>query len=39
MEKQTTMMTKLGMNAYHHHFGVLPSATPAIRSDSQPSGR
>src|SRR5688572_13972266 len=37
--KQTTMMTTLGMNAYHHHFGVLPSATPEIWSDSHPSDR
>jgi hypothetical protein len=33
------MMRKLGTNAAHHHFGVLPSATPAIRSESQPRGR
>src|SRR5688572_546761 len=39
MAKQTTMMTTLGMNAYHHHFGVLPSATPEIWSDNQPSER
>src|SRR5262245_12977888 len=33
------MMAKLGIKAYHHHFGVLPSATPAIWSDNQPRGR
>src|SRR6266480_5262158 len=29
----------LGMNAYHHHLGVLPSATPATASEIQPIGR
>src|SRR5207237_8730751 len=26
----------LGMNAYHHHRGVLPSTIPAMASESQP---
>src|SRR5688572_31942114 len=38
-EKQTTIRMKLGTNIIHHHFGVLPSATPAMWSESQPKGR
>src|SRR5439155_8479995 len=29
----------LGLNAYHHHLGVLPSATPATASEIHPIGR
>ena len=29
----------LGMNAYHHHLGALPSATPATASEIQPIER
>src|SRR5688572_20363036 len=38
-EKQTIMRMKLGTNAIHHHSGVLPSATPAMWSESHPKGR
>src|SRR5213082_1079981 len=35
----TANMVALGMKAYHHHFGVLPSAMPAMASEIQPIGR
>src|SRR5882672_4758184 len=39
IEKHTVIMITLGTKACHHHFGVLPSATPAIASEIQAMDR
>src|SRR3954471_3968883 len=39
MEKHISIVTKLMPNPIHHHGGVLPSITPAMRSEIQPIPR
>src|SRR5215472_2490752 len=38
-EKHIVIVTKLIPKAIHHHPGVLPSMTPAMRSETQPTDR